>query len=62
MAGLLRTTLFLTKGLREFTRGGYERASKGFDNTAMNKPASLLDRRCMGEYKCSFPHSARSYS
>ncbi|KAL4855323.1 Dehydrogenase/reductase SDR family member 12 [Chlorella vulgaris] len=47
MAGLLRTTLFLTKGLREFTRGGYERASKGFDNTAMDKPASLHDRRCM---------------
>lgn len=41
MAGLLRTTFFLSKGLRDFTRGGYQRAAKGFDNAAMDKPDSL---------------------
>lgn len=43
----LRSTLFLAKGLREFTRGGYERAAKGFDNAAMERAAPLAGRRCM---------------
>lgn len=32
-----RGTLFLAKGLREFTRGGYERASKHFDDAVMQR-------------------------
>lgn len=38
-------TLFLVKGVREFTRGGYERASRSFDDGVMQR--SLAGRRAM---------------
>lgn len=45
MAGMLRSTIFLAKGLREFTRGGYERAARSFDEAVMQR--SLAGRRAM---------------
>lgn len=42
---MLRSTIFLVKGVREFTRGGYERASRHFDETVMQR--SLAGRKCM---------------
>ena len=32
---MLRSTIFLVKGVREFTRGGYERAARSFDAEVM---------------------------
>ncbi|KAI7842490.1 hypothetical protein COHA_003844 [Chlorella ohadii] len=45
MARMLRSTIFLAKGLREFTRGGYERAAKRFDEAVLQR--SLAGRRAM---------------
>ena len=45
MAGMLRSTIFLAKGLREFTRGGYERAARSFDEAVMQR--SLAGRHAM---------------
>ncbi len=42
---MLRSTIFLAKGLREFTRGGYERAAKRFDEAVLQR--SLAGRRAM---------------
>lgn len=42
---MLRSTLFLAKGLRDFTRGGYERAARGFDDAVMQR--SLAGRNAM---------------
>ena len=39
---MLRSTLFLAKGMREFTRGGYEKAAKSFD-------AAVLERDLRGK-------------
>ncbi len=46
---MLRSTIFLVKGMREFTRGGYERASRSFDNDVMqvNKCVASMDYRSM---------------
>ena len=35
MAAAYRTAVFLVKGLREFTRAGYEQAEHRFDNTSV---------------------------
>lgn len=42
---MLRSTIFLVKGVREFTRGGYERAAASFDEAVMKR--SLAGRRVM---------------
>lgn len=49
---MLRSTIFLAKGLREFTRGGYERAAKRFDDAVMQR--SLAGRKAMVTGGCSW--------
>ena len=42
---MISSVIFLAKGLREFTRGGYERAARAFDAAVLQR--SLAGRRCM---------------
>eukprot|EP00887_Chlorella_sp_A99_P001207 scaffold14.g1207.t1 len=42
---MLRSTIFLVKGVNEFTRGGYQKASAGFDPAVMAR--DLRGRHCM---------------
>lgn len=45
MCAMLCSTVFLVKGLREFTAKGYERAARSFDDAVMQR--SLAGRRAM---------------
>ena len=42
---MISSVIFLAKGLREFTRGGYERSARAFDAAVLQR--SLTGRRCM---------------
>lgn len=44
---VFRSVFFLAKGLRDFTRQGYERASKRFDNAVMERERSLAGQTCL---------------